>query len=245
MTTTAPKGWLYRVRRKYYWWHRQRAIAIREPGYFSQDGQDRFVADNVFAGRKGGCFVEVGANDGVTFSNTVFLERERQWTGLAIEPLPEIYAKLAANRKCHSVQGCIADFDGQTQLTALTGFGEMLSGITANYAPEHLQRIEADLTAKGGKKQTLAVVCYRLATLLQRYSLRTVDYLSIDCEGGEMAVLKGIDFGAVKFHCISIENNYSDPAQFFFLKTRGFRLLAQAGADDIYVHRDFETTCRK
>lgn len=53
--------------------------------YFSQDRQDQYV-DQYFGKTNNGIFLEVGAADGVTLSNTLFLERERNWTGLLIEP---------------------------------------------------------------------------------------------------------------------------------------------------------------
>ncbi len=243
MSSTSEKNFVeqlwYRVQRKYYWWQRQRVPSLTERGYFSQDGQDRFIADTLFQGMKDGCFVDIGAHDGVTFSNTCFLERERNWHGLAIEPLPEVYAQLVANRKCRTIQGCVADRDGETQLLSLTGYTEMLSGILANYSPEHLQRIEADLAKKGGTKRTLTTACFRLETLLQQQGVREIDYLSIDVEGGELAVLRGIDFQKTRIRCISIENNYLDPAAYLLLKRRGYGLVATAGADEIYCHREF------
>ena len=63
----------------------------------SQYGQDQFV-DTWCNSREGGVFVDVGAHDGVTLSNTWFFENVRKWTGLCIEPIPEIFNQLKENR---------------------------------------------------------------------------------------------------------------------------------------------------
>ena len=54
----------------------------------SQNGQDVVLANDVFARKRKGVFVDVGAHDGVTFSNTLMLERDFDWSGVCIEPLP-------------------------------------------------------------------------------------------------------------------------------------------------------------
>ena len=67
--------------------------------FHSQIGQDRFLLEHFFRGRRGGVFVDIGAYDGEMFSNTLFFERSMGWTGLCVEPLPSAFAKLAATRR--------------------------------------------------------------------------------------------------------------------------------------------------
>ncbi len=67
--------------------------------YYSQDGQDEFLDRSVFKGRKSGFFVEIGAHDGVRFSNSAFLERERGWRGICVEPHPKIFPELVVEVK--------------------------------------------------------------------------------------------------------------------------------------------------
>jgi len=51
------------------------------------EGQSAFV-DKLLSGRRDGFFVECGAADGESFSNSLFFELERNWTGLLIEANP-------------------------------------------------------------------------------------------------------------------------------------------------------------
>ena len=82
------------------------------PGYHSQHGQDRFVADLLFHSKRGGVFVDVGAYEGITFSNTLHFEREFGWTGIAVEPHPASFAELAASRNCLVSNCCMSPFRG-------------------------------------------------------------------------------------------------------------------------------------
>ena len=52
----------------------------------SQIFQDAHVID-YYKGKKSGYFIDIGANDGVSYSNTLRLEYEYQWTGVCFEPL--------------------------------------------------------------------------------------------------------------------------------------------------------------
>jgi hypothetical protein len=56
--------------------------------YHSEHGQDRWLNENIFKGRRNGVFVEFGALDGIYTSNSLFFERELGWTGVLIEADP-------------------------------------------------------------------------------------------------------------------------------------------------------------
>jgi Glycosyl transferase family 2 len=68
--------------------------------FFSRVGQDQFLFDNFFRGKRAGVFVDAGAGDGEKFSHSLFFERTLGWRGLCIEPDPATFARLAAARKC-------------------------------------------------------------------------------------------------------------------------------------------------
>src|SRR5580700_5035187 len=76
--------------------------------YHGQFRQDKFINDHFFKNRKNGTFIDIGAFDGVSLSNTCFFEKELDWSGICIEPIPEIYEQLKANRNCTCIHGCIA-----------------------------------------------------------------------------------------------------------------------------------------
>lgn len=181
-----------------------------ERKFYSQYGQDQFVFHNFFKEKRNGVFVDIGAHDGVSFSNTYFFERFMGWTGICIEPIPEIFTQLQTNRNCICVHGCIYDRADSAQFLRVRGYPEMLSGILLNYNPQHLRRIEQEVKRFGGSMDIIQVKCYSLTQLLLDHHLDHIDYLSIDTEGGEMAILQSIDFSKIDIEVIDVENNYGE-----------------------------------
>jgi FkbM family methyltransferase len=66
----------------------------------------------------------------------------------------------------------------------------MLSGLIDNYDARHLQRINQELKQHGGNKEIIDVSCYKLENILREQNINHIDYLSIDTEGNELAILK-------------------------------------------------------
>ena len=59
--------------------------------FHSQYGQDEYLEKTIFKGYKNGIFVDVGAHDGVSINNTLYFEKNHNWTGINIEPIKNIY----------------------------------------------------------------------------------------------------------------------------------------------------------
>jgi FkbM family methyltransferase len=239
--------------------HREVFSAARfRQGYQSQTGQDMFLNRWFFKNRGPGFFVDVGAFDGTLGSNTSFFEKRLQWTGIAFEPNPSAFEVLRATRSCRSIQGCAYHQDGQIPFLALserehrkrTGSrppgsllqmmldsshgGAMLSGI-----PEHMgqfDRVEWASKAMNLDQIRTTVPCHRIDTVLNDYGVKTVDYLSIDVEGAELEVLRGIDFDRVQVNVISVEHSPSFSEVYDLLTTSGFEYQGLLFFDEIFVH---------
>ena len=65
----------------------------------SQLGQDLKVL-KFYNNKKNGFFVEIGASDGINLSNTYLLEKEYDWKGVCVEPIPYNYEKLINPLNC-------------------------------------------------------------------------------------------------------------------------------------------------
>src|SRR5262249_21734363 len=140
--------------------------------------------------KRNGFFVDIGAHDGVSLSNTLYLEEKLGWTGLAIEPNPEVYKRLSINRRCSVLQGCVAACSGKQKFRVLRGVAEMLSGLVDEYDPRHETRIRSAVTMQPDTQEEIEVDCFTLNELLDQHSIRSVDYLSIDTEGSELSILR-------------------------------------------------------
>jgi FkbM family methyltransferase len=162
--------------------------------FYSQYQQDQYLYENFFKNKKEGVFVDIGAHDGITINNTYFFEKNMEWTGLCIEPLPDVYNRLKINRNCACVQACIFDNRDSISFLQISGYAEMLSGIIENYNPEHIKRIRKEIDLKGGKSELIQVKCYNFNDLLKNHNILKIDLLSVDTEGGELEIIKSIDF---------------------------------------------------
>ena len=62
--------------------------------YYSQCKQDQYINESFFKGKDSGVFVDIGAHNGISLSNSYFFEKELGWNGVCIEPMPEVYSEL-------------------------------------------------------------------------------------------------------------------------------------------------------
>lgn len=228
-------------------------VVLRSAGYsqennfYSQCGQDKFLYEKFFKNKTNGVFVDIGAHDGITFSNTFFFKKHLGWKGLCVEPMPDIFAQLAKNRSCICIEACIYDKSDTAKFLRVhsTSFWtEMLSGIVDTYDPKHLQRIALEISNGKGFCEEITVHCYPLNTLLSLHNFDHVDYLSLDTEGGELDILKSIDFEKFTIDVIDVENNYKDPEFERFLKSKGYQKLAgnPCPFDEMYVRSAWYAT---
>jgi FkbM family methyltransferase len=205
--------------------------------YYSQIQQDRILQEKFFFREENGFFVDVGAEEGVNGSNTYFYE-QKGWKGICIEPHPESFAKLKEARNCLCLPLAISSQKGKTKFTKINGPSQALSGLTSQYDARHLDRIERDIGEKGGQKEEIEVETDTLKNIFAKQNVKEVHYLSIDVEGGELDVLKSIDFDEVMIHVIDVENNYPDSfsalRKFLFYKgfTKSFPILF----DEVFVN---------
>ena len=207
-------------------------------GYFSQAGQDRFLNERIFRGGEGGTFVEIGAADGVQISNTYFFEKKLNWSGICVEPRPEAFTRLSEARKCVCLQACITDFSGWGRFLEVDR-APLLSGLVSKYDPRHLERVKNEVATAGSDPHELQVRCCTFDELMNANSMSTIDYLSIDTEGGELDLLRSIDFARFSIRAVSVENHFAEPAFEPLMKRNGYVLAAVVGEDDIYVKADF------
>jgi hypothetical protein len=229
-------------------------------GYFSQFGQDLFLNRWFFKDHRGGVFVDVGAYDGITGSNTYYFERQLGWRGVAIEANPEAVAKLVRNRSCEIFDGCAYDHDGTVEFIMLTEpprleakqplleprntasivfdgrhAGTMLSGIGKHLQEQgRMSRAEREHQLQ---KSALSEKCCRIDTILRRLQMRVVDFLDIDVEGAECEVLRGIDFQTFHVNVISVEWNPRFSEVYALLTEAGFEYQGLLMYDEIFTNK--------
>jgi FkbM family methyltransferase len=204
-------------------------------GYYSQLGQDLLVT-KFFEGAEIGTkrFVDIGAHDGINFSNTYYLEKKRGWEGVCIEPNPAVYAQLNINRKSHNLNCVISNYEGVVEFLQIDGYSEMLSGVFSNYQKKHKKRIKNEIKSKKQHFKKIDIKSIKMKTVFRELKLNYVDFMSIDTEGSEIEILQSIDFTATKFRLIIVENNYRDTKIKKILNLNGYYCALKIEHDEVY-----------
>ena len=135
----------------------------KKDGFYSQYGQDKFVCD-YFSWKSGGTFLDIGANDGIQYSNTYFLEKKLQWGGFVIEANPDIFPQLVRNRRCHCLQACVSDREEILPFRVVTGFCEQLSGIKQREDESNEKRFQQMIMETGSQARIVHMQAKTLIT---------------------------------------------------------------------------------
>jgi FkbM family methyltransferase len=204
---------------------RQRLASLgwdEKNGYFGQGGQDRVVAELVYPNLKGGVFLEVGANDGIKFSNCYYLEKNLGWSGICVEPNPPIVEKLKTNRRakihacCVGSSDAIVDFpvEEDSEKSLFIGVGE-------------------------ASPKSISIPQVPLTRIIRELNFPNPHFLSLDIEGGEYAALKSLFLDAeANFEllpgCISVEENVNPGELDELMFSVGYQLIGRFWPDRIY-----------
>lgn len=198
----------------------------------SQAFQDLFVLYTL-AEKKGGYFVEFGAADGVAMSNTVLMERGYGWNGIVAEPARIWHSSLNGNRACHIDTRCVYERSGETISFKEVGTGE-ISAIEALASRDGL----ADARMEGVVYPVDTIALHDLLAFHKAPPI--IDYISIDTEGSEFAILNAFDFKRYDVKTITVEHNFVEEDRnriHGLLSSKGFvrKFADLSGFDDWYV----------
>jgi FkbM family methyltransferase len=188
--------------------------------------------------RDGGVFIEAGANDGVRQSNTYYFEKFRGWTGLLVEPVPELAAECRRNRRGAVVReaalvACeMANAKVELQVAGLMSTVMGALGDETATAKHVAAAIAVQKNVRLGRIQ---VPARTLSALIDEAGIGPeIDLLSLDVEGAEEAALRGLDFArhAPRFICVEARNE-ERIAAVLAARYRVVEVLTDAGS-----HRD-------
>jgi FkbM family methyltransferase len=208
---------------------------------FSQYNQEQFII-NYFKNKNNGIFVEVGGLDGKRHSNTYLLETKFNWSGLIIEPSPSLFLKLQKNRKCYTENYLVGE-KNEENVDFLYIENEKgpdgLQGIYKNYNINHINRINKELKITNTKSKIIKKKMIPIQFLFDKYNLINIDYFSLDVEGSELEVLKGINFEKMNIKIFGIEFNYPKSNKskeiLKLLKENKYIFLKKLGSDLFFI----------
>ncbi len=159
----------------------------------------------------GGFFVELGANDGINQSNSLYFEKYRNWRGVLVEPVPHNYLKCRQNRAPRSRVYCAAcvSFDYASEFVRIVYSNLMSTSVDLKLDIEN-PRGHAQLGSRFLAKNEMSFEFGALAKplnalLLEAAAPSQIDFLSLDVEGAELEVLRGVDHQIFRFRYILVE----------------------------------------
>jgi len=209
--------------------------------YFALDDLDRKLER--YIDFDGGFFIETGGNDGIAQSNTLYFERYRGWRGLLVEPIPELAWRCRLFRPgAVTVNAALGTFEQRGSRVAMTYCNLMSTVDGAMRSKEEEQsHINAGAAVQKVTPYRLTVPCLALTDILARYEIGRIDLLSLDVEGYEDNVLRGIDFTRFRPRYMLVETRFREkvektiPADYELiaeLTERDLLFRARAGCND-------------
>lgn len=161
--------------------------------FLAQDGLDRALAAHLDF--RDGFFIECGANNGLAISNTYWFERFRGWRGVLIEALPDLAEQCRRNRPSATVinAALVADGDLRTIHVASANLMTYVPRSFPTAEDEAVHRDNAIRVQFLAEIRDIEVPARTLASIFRQLQLGTVDLFSLDVEGYEVEVLRGMD----------------------------------------------------
>jgi len=188
---------------------------------YAQNRED-VLAWDYFGRKTDGFFVEVGANHPTELSQTWLLE-QRGWKGILVEPLPSCCEKLRAVRKNSIV--CEAAAGAPEQV------GEATLNVAQSDVWSHLGEEKEELPLAS----RVRVLVRTLENILEEFHAPHIDLLSIDTEGMEIAVLRGLHLEQRRPSLVLLEDHMETLDLFFYMRRAGYKLMKRTGPNNWWV----------
>eukprot|EP00525_Craspedostauros_australis_P012311 CAMPEP_0198110094 /NCGR_PEP_ID=MMETSP1442-20131203/2126_1 /TAXON_ID= /ORGANISM="Craspedostauros australis, Strain CCMP3328" /LENGTH=305 /DNA_ID=CAMNT_0043766019 /DNA_START=102 /DNA_END=1019 /DNA_ORIENTATION=+ len=217
------------------------------PGlHLSQSGEDKILM-KWFKNLCGGTYIEMGALDGILFSNSHVFNKGLDWKGVLVEADPISYEKVLVNRpnelaRIHAGV-CLEEQDlhwVQVRDTpAVSGFLE--------FASEHFK---ATWWNKQLIDNALVVKCRRLDKILQEAVGDSFhfDFFSLDIEGAELLAVESLNFDQYQFGMILVEadgsNQLKDQSIKSILGRAGYDFVGTIERSNWFINKDFDLIYR-
>jgi FkbM family methyltransferase len=190
-------------------------------------------------------FVQIGANDGVTFDPVYSFIKRRHWRGIRIEPIPRLFEKLKALHK--NDKNIILENVAITKkpgirkiysIDLVPGLPDWACGTISLKKDVMLKHEEAIPNIRSLLK-TEKVRCVTLSQVLAKHDVSRVDFIFIDTDGCDFEIIKSIDLPKLKPLVIFYENLHLGPRKrecAAYLEAHDYHLI-DIGMDTVAAHR--------
>lgn len=182
----------------------------------------------------GGFFIELGAHDGITQSNTFYYEKKYNWKGILIEPVPKLFnycKKYRSNKNLYFCNACVS-FDFNKDKVKLIYSNLMTTAVdltSDDYRKKHLADPELNFFERNNYFYANARTLNSI--LKESKAPNIIDFFSLDVEGAEFDVLNGIDFSIYNFKYIIIETDNFERLD-KFMTNKNYKFINKYNSND-------------
>ncbi len=163
--------------------------------HYSQCGEDAYLNDKYFKNMRNGIFLEMGALDGVTYSNTKFYEDTLGWNGVLIEPNPIQFGYLIQTRpRCKLYEALVSDIPGEVEFRYFLNGMAAVSGVKDTLPASFLTGWFDNPEFSNQQQACNKMKTRSLTDIVKDSGVDHIDFFSLDVEGHELHVLKSFDF---------------------------------------------------
>jgi FkbM family methyltransferase len=218
---------------------------LRQGGLLKSQNKEDEILLRWFNGLCNGTYIEMGALDGVKFSNSFAFNKGFGWEGLLIELIPSHYQQLVQNRpnEIATVQAGVCD---KRQMIHYVHRPERpaTGGIYEFASVDHRERWWGNITLSS--PQVKEIQCIPLKDIVAEHGkgVNFFDFFSLDVEGSEFEVLRSIDYASIGFGIILLEANFrnllrKNYAARTFLESNGYIFLMEEGNSYWFINKNF------
>jgi hypothetical protein len=223
---------------------------------YMPSNEEVYLVEKYFSNRtgylSGGVYVELGALNGLNYSNSYGLEKVLGWKGLLIEPSIDNYFEVLKNRpKAISVNTAVCSklstvhylsFPGRRDVGGILEFMTQTHFDIIKKWPEFPEELRGfDKLDTQMLSQTPKVACMGLQTVLDLLQLHHISFLSLDVEGAEFEVLKTLNLSKIVIDVVCIEASGHEPAKEDrirqYMLSNGFKFDGHVHQNDWFVRQ--------
>lgn len=210
--------------------------------YYSQSQEDVFLNQRIFKNKRNGTYIELGALDGVLYSNTKFFEDTLNWRGILIEPHPDKFRALSYYRPnnilCNNLVSCHTEplkyryfVDGHA---AVSGVENTLS---AHHYEEYFDKYINILP-----QNAIYITPKTLSDIVKESGLKHIDFLSLDVEGHELEVLTSWNFSIpidiILIETLGVDSEKDELCRELLIKNN-YRFITKCAHNEIFALNTF------
>jgi len=212
--------------------------------YYSQCGEDEFLNNNFFKNKQNGVYIELGALDGVLYSNTKFFQDALNWTGILIEPHPIKFKSLEQNRPNNFLfNNLVSCHETPLEFRYFVDRHAAVSGVENTLTDHHFEAYfeSPNPFIKSLPQSKILLNPVKLIDIVKSTNLTHIDFLSLDVEGHEYEVLQSWDF-SIQIDLILIEtlgvDNEKDQLCRSLLVNNNYSFICKCAHNEVYANNN-------